>query len=276
MHSKRLWSIVALGFLSALPTGNTDNGKQQAEASAKTTLTITGMTCGGCATAVKIQLKRTEGVSSYDVSYEKGEADVMYDPAKTTPEKIVESISKTGFKASVKGKKETPSRTSAVSPLDLRAMKDWFNGASDSVRVVSILSPTCGMCQSGHGVLKSVFAATDSKDLRGFIAWLPMLATDDAGSAEVQAASFRDARLAEAWDGPRAAGALFAKMLKLKGTAWDVYLLYPRGVRWEGDAPRTPSFWMHQLQSEDGADQNLCLNPTRLRQETVALLGKRG
>lgn len=201
---------------------------------------------------------------------------MSYDPAKTTPEKIAESISKTGFKASVKGNnKEASGRTAEVDPLDLKGMKNWFNSASGSVRVVSILSPTCPMCQSGHGVFKSVFSATDSKDLRGFIVWLPMKASDNAASAAAQAASFQDARLAEAWDGERAAGALFARMLKLKGIAWDVYLLYPRGERWEGDAPPEPSFWMHQLQSDDGADQKLCLDPARLRRQTLALLEKR-
>ena len=155
-------------------------------------------------------------------------------------------------------------------------MKDWFNGATDSVRVVSILSPTCGLCQSGHGVLKSVFSSTEAKDLQGFIAWVPMKPADDPGSAATQSASFRDARLTEAWDGERAAGALFGRMLKLKGTAWDVYLLYPRGARWEGNAPPAPVFWMHQLQAEDGADQKFCLDPARLRRQTIALLEKRG
>lgn len=33
----------------------------------------------------------------------KAEADVTYDPAQTDPEKIAESVSTTGFEASVKG-----------------------------------------------------------------------------------------------------------------------------------------------------------------------------
>jgi len=270
--------IPAGRFFSLLVAVIVASSAASADEGTKTTLTITGMTCGGCATAVKIQLKRTEGVTSYVVSHEKGEADVTYDPAKTTPEKIAESISKTGFKASVKGsaKASEPSGKSAVAPLEMQAMKDWFNGATDSVRVVSLLSPTCGLCQSGHGVVKSIFSATDSKELRGFIAWLPMLAADDAATAATQAATFRDPRVAEAWDGQRAAGAQFARMLKLKGTAWDVYLLYPRGARWEGDAPPPPTFWMHQLRAEDGADQKFCLDPARLRQQTLALLDKRG
>ena len=52
--------------------------------------------------------------------------------------------------------------------------------------------------------------------------------------------------------------------------------VYPRGVRWEGDAPPPPTFWMHQLKAEDGADQKFCLDPARLRQQTLALLDKRG
>src|SRR5207247_7260242 len=78
--------------------------------SARTTLTIAGMNCGGCAAGVKIQRKRLEGVMRYDVSYEKGEAQVSYDPAKTTPEKIAESVAaKTGYKVAVKGSKKTTS-----------------------------------------------------------------------------------------------------------------------------------------------------------------------
>lgn len=73
-----------------------------ADTTAKTTLTVKGMTCGGCVAAVKVQLKRTEGVTAYEVSLEKAEAEVTYDPARTDPKKIADSVSKTGFTASVK------------------------------------------------------------------------------------------------------------------------------------------------------------------------------
>ncbi len=81
---------------------------------AKITLTIKGMTCGGCVAAVKVQLKRTVGVTDYEVSLEKGEAEVTYDPAKTDPKKIAESVSKTGFAASVKKMEESPKGASTV------------------------------------------------------------------------------------------------------------------------------------------------------------------
>jgi copper chaperone CopZ len=95
---RRLWSYLA-AIVFSVSVG-------RAGEPAKTTLTVEGMTCGGCVAAVKVQLKRTEGVTAYEVSLEKAEAEVSYDPAKITPEKIAESVSKTGFKASVKGTKD--------------------------------------------------------------------------------------------------------------------------------------------------------------------------
>jgi len=88
-------SVLAVAALGLVPVA-------RATDSAQTTLAIEGMTCGGCVAAVKVQLKRTPGVSAYEVSLKKAEADVTYDPAATDPEKIAESVSTTGFEASVK------------------------------------------------------------------------------------------------------------------------------------------------------------------------------
>lgn len=109
---------------------------------AETTLSIKGMTCGGCVAAVKVQLKRTEGVTAYEVSLEKAEAEVTYDPARTDPAKIAESVSKTGFAASVKPRdgsrkrapEAPPSDTSQGSRLDPWEPVDAaFNGCSEGV-----------------------------------------------------------------------------------------------------------------------------------------------
>ena len=92
---KKALSVLAVAALGLVPVA-------RAADPANTILAIKGMTCGGCVAAVKVELKRTEGVSAYDVSLEKAEANVTYDPAKTDPKKIAESVSKTGFEASVK------------------------------------------------------------------------------------------------------------------------------------------------------------------------------
>jgi copper chaperone len=92
---KKALSVLAVAVLGLVPVA-------QAGDAVKTKLAIKGMTCGGCVAAVKVQLGKTEGVSGYDVSLDKAEADVTYDPARTDPIKIAESVSKTGFEASVK------------------------------------------------------------------------------------------------------------------------------------------------------------------------------
>jgi len=114
-----------------------------ADSAAKTTLSIKGMTCGGCVAAVKVQLKRTVGVTAYEVSLEKAEADVTYDAGKTDPKKIAESVSKTGFTASVKEADGSGKGSSTVKTLEPTVkdgrLEPWepvdvaFTGCSEGV-----------------------------------------------------------------------------------------------------------------------------------------------
>src|SRR5438309_1761954 len=66
-------------------------------------IAIDGMYCTSCANGIKAMLKRTPGVISAEVSFERREADVEYDPSRTSPEKIVEAIANMGYKSNVKG-----------------------------------------------------------------------------------------------------------------------------------------------------------------------------
>ena len=60
--------------------------------SAKVTLNVEGMTCGGCALSARLVLEKLDGVKKAEVIYEKKLAIVTYDPAKTTPEKMVAAL----------------------------------------------------------------------------------------------------------------------------------------------------------------------------------------
>ena len=68
----------------------------------RVTIAIEGMHCGSCASGIKAMLKRTAGVISTEVSYERKEAVVEYEPGRVTREKIVEVIANMGYKANVK------------------------------------------------------------------------------------------------------------------------------------------------------------------------------
>ena len=66
------------------------------------TLSVPGMTCATCPITVKKALSKVEGVSKTDVSYEKREAVVTFDDAKTSVQKLTKATENAGYPSSVK------------------------------------------------------------------------------------------------------------------------------------------------------------------------------
>ncbi len=136
-----LGSLLAVLFVLP-PCAPTLVAAPPSEASGKTTLTIKGMTCGGCVAAVKLKLEKTAGVTAYDVCLERGEADITFDPGRTDPKKIADSVSETGFTATVKEANESRQGVSMVRSVTPRVeggrIKPWepvdvaFKGCSES------------------------------------------------------------------------------------------------------------------------------------------------
>lgn len=87
----------------------------------------------------------------------------------------------------------------------------------------------------------------------------------------MEAASFDDLSVTHSWDGERQLGHMFSGALGLSSIAWDVYLLYGSGTRWNSEVPPTPDFWMHQLPADSGAARDLVLYPTKLSEELMKL-----
>jgi P-type Cu+ transporter len=83
------------------------------------TIPVQGMTCAACSARVQRTLERTTGVSAANVNLMTGSATVSYDPASTTPERLVEAIRDTGYGA------ELP---------DARASIEEMTGAEDAAR----------------------------------------------------------------------------------------------------------------------------------------------
>ena len=61
-------------------------------------ITVGGMTCGGCAGGVKKALERVEGVQKAEVSFEQAKAEVHAPGVDRA--KLVQAIVKAGFEAS--------------------------------------------------------------------------------------------------------------------------------------------------------------------------------
>ena len=62
-----------------------------------TILKVNGMTCGGCVRSVKKVLEGIQGVTRAEVSLEKAQATVTYDPSKTEVNTMREAVTDAGY-----------------------------------------------------------------------------------------------------------------------------------------------------------------------------------
>jgi copper chaperone len=60
---------------------------------------VSGMTCQGCVNSVTRVLSAVPGVASVQVSLERGEAALRYDPAKATEAQLRQAVEDAGFEA---------------------------------------------------------------------------------------------------------------------------------------------------------------------------------
>ncbi len=90
---KKLIALSALTLIFAAP----------AWAATKTvTLSVPGMTCVTCPITVKKALTQVPGVQHADVTFEKREAVVTFDDAKTTVATLTEATKNAGYPSTVK------------------------------------------------------------------------------------------------------------------------------------------------------------------------------
>ena len=66
---------------------------------ARTTLNVSGMTCGHCVSSVKDALEDLAGVRSARVDLDKNNAVVDYDDGKTSPREMTTAIADAGYQA---------------------------------------------------------------------------------------------------------------------------------------------------------------------------------
>jgi hypothetical protein len=77
------------------------------------------------------------------------------------------------------------------------------------------------------------------------VVWVPVVGEERDVPAAMKA--LPDARARHYWDGRGLLVQAFRPVLALDEDAWDLYLVYKPGTRWEGATPPAPDFWMHQL-----------------------------
>lgn len=132
---------------------------------------------------------------------------------------------------------------------DAEPLRTAFNRDSGKVRVLMLVSPTCGACLRGASeVERALLAANADPRLRAYVVWVPKLAGHER-DVPIATRFVPDSRATHYWD--ESAGLVhgYDAVLSLGEDAWDVYMVYGPDARWPGATPPAPDFWMHQLGS---------------------------
>ncbi len=119
-------------------------------------------------------------------------------------------------------------------------------------------------------MVQKILKAVKSRKLKVYVIWTPVLREDDGPAADKAVEVVRDERAVHFWDDDKSLGFSLGKTVTLprgRKLAWDVYFVFDTKAKW-GDAPPTPTFWMHQLANDERK-----LNGDALRMAVNTLLG---
>jgi len=87
-----------------------------------------------------------------------------------------------------------------------------------------------------------------SPDLAAYFIWVPVLGEDDEDAARRATVLVPDSRARHYWSPTESTAWAFQASLPLVDEfAWDVYLVYDRGIEWSGESPPAPTYYQHQL-----------------------------
>jgi len=113
--------VDAIGYQAtplAVPEATPAQAQEQSETCA--IFEVEGMTCASCAMSIEKGLKKVPGVKEARVNLASEQATVIYDPAQTDIEQLVQKVDAVGYKAipQTGALGEAIKRTHAVSPVD--------------------------------------------------------------------------------------------------------------------------------------------------------------
>ncbi len=130
---------------------------------------------------------------------------------------------------------------------DFASLQEIFNQDIGHVRLVALLSPSCGYCIKGYRYMRKILDEVQDQRLKMYVVWEPMLSGDSRQLAERMSRRATDPRMVyQAWDNERITGRAWQASMDLQGIAWDVYFLYASDIEWDEDGPSQPDYWQHQ------------------------------
>lgn len=138
-------------------------------------------------------------------------------------------------------------------------LRNDFNRAKGSVRLLFVVDPICPGCLRGLDDINSALLATTSNPrLKTFVVHVPVL-KPAAKPKDVPPAGalLRNPFVRHYWNPSGAFGRALAEGVNLKRNdqlvyAWDVWLIYGPEATWSGASPPKPRLLMHQLRALEG------------------------
>lgn len=103
-----------------------------------------------------------------------------------------------------------------------------------------------------------------------YVVWSSQSGAEEQNVADA-AALVSDRRTRHYWDAGQLAGKAFQPILGTSDPAWDVWILFDRQARWEGEAPPRPVWWEHQLY---GMPTERLLDPGRFASKAREIEGR--
>jgi len=118
-------------------------------------ITVSGMTCAACSARVQRALEKAPGVTSANVNLMTGTATVAYDPATTSPDRLISTIRDTGYGAE-------PPRAGAATEERIADRDAARDAEARELRVKFIVSATVAVVGMAIGLLPGGMAAMGS------------------------------------------------------------------------------------------------------------------
>jgi hypothetical protein len=166
-----------------------------------------------------------------------------------------------------------PPEVQTLAP-DGAELKALFNRDQEKVRLLLIFSPTCSTCRAGARLVeRHLLERLRDPHLDVYVVWEKLGPHDSAAAAAQAAALLSDPRIHHFWSPDHFASTALRGPVGLERTpAWDVFLLFGKGKRWDA-APPSPDSFMHDQKQNPELPKDRLLNADTLATEAKTLLG---
>jgi len=139
----------------------------------------------------------------------------------------------------------TPQGSLQVLSADNRELRQRFDHDAGRVRLVVLLSPTCGNCMRMARMIQR-YLLEEVKDprLAVYVVWGPMQEADKPEVAKQMLVHAPDSRAVHYWTPTADLAKQFSKPLNTEMAAWDVIFFFGPDARWT--VPPKPADYAHQ------------------------------